>query len=41
MTICINGWLVADMENPYKDRDYWHPYYSCHFSETPGTQVSE
>lgn len=41
MTICINGWLVADTVNPYKGREYWHPYYVCNFSETPGMKVSE
>lgn len=41
LSICINGWIVADTENPYKDREYWHPYYSCHYAENPGVSVGE
>lgn len=40
-SICINGWIVADMPNPYKERKYWHPYYSCHYAENPGVSVGE
>ena len=35
LSICINGWIVADTENPYKDRQYRHPYYACHYAENP------
>ena len=33
ISICINGWIVADTENPYKWRDYPYPFYDCHFSD--------
>ena len=35
LSICINGWIVADTKNPYADRPYRHPYYSCHYAENP------
>lgn len=41
LSICINWWIVADTENPYKDRRYWHPYYSCHYAENPWVSIWE
>lgn len=41
LSVCINGWIVADTVNPYKDREYRHPYYACHYADSPGTTVSE
>lgn len=41
LAICINGYLVADGRNPLTSRDYWHPYFSAHYTENPGVEVSE
>lgn len=41
LSVCINWWIVADTENPYKWRSYRHPYYACHYSESPWVSISE
>lgn len=42
ITICINGWIVADTKNPYLWREYPYPFYACHFSEPAGwVSISE
>lgn len=33
ISICINGWIVADTANPYAGRDYPYPFYACHFAD--------
>ena len=41
LTVCINGYIVADMANPYADRDEWHPFFSAHYTESPWVSISE
>lgn len=41
MLICLNGWIIADMANPLKGRDYRHPYFACHYSKKPGISIAD
>ena len=41
LSICINGWIVADTKNPYANRPYRHPYYACHYAENPWVSIWE
>jgi hypothetical protein len=41
LSICINGYIVADTQNPYRDREYRHPYYACHYAEGAGVSIGE
>ena len=41
LSICINGYIVADTVNPYRDREYRHPYYACHYAEGAGVSIGE
>ena len=41
LTVCINGYIVADMANPYADRDEWHPFFSSHYTRSPWVSVAE
>ena len=35
LSVCINGYIVADTENPLKDRDKRHPYFDAHYTTSP------
>lgn len=41
LSICINGYIVADTINPYREREYRHPYYACHYAEGAGVSIGE
>jgi len=41
LTVCINGYIVADQPNPYADRDQWHPFFSSHYTKCPWVSVAE
>lgn len=41
LSICINWWIVADTVNPYKNRSYRHPYYVCHYADSPWVSIWE
>lgn len=41
LSVCINGYIVADTENPLKDRDRRHPYFDAHYTTSPWVAISE
>lgn len=41
LSVCLNGYIVADTENPLKLRAKWHPFFSSHYTENPGIWISE